>query len=498
MEPIDRETKAPSNDDKGLFILTRFTETTHAYDPDTCDLDHKIPGTPEPEPYDPETYATWGRRHFGEEWFQQRKTMLQERNIYHPPDEVYRERQVALRILEHTIENRPSRPCIRRGGKYGDGQNRLEDEGWQKIWARIAQTLPPELREDTSSPPSSTSGSPVPSDASIATGYDTYPPTPEPRATPPESRDPLEGLELGRKLFGWHEKEYQFFKFFLLEDRIDKRRAKREDEEGDDRYQAELDEISKVLKPLSDDPVERVQQHNRYYELMRDLDLRTQGWTEDQIEKNAKSVPLMWDIWEKHPALRKYATFPFQPKSQEKMDEMFRVWDAAGVDPAAQDELSRLWDFGGKPAPEPTGPGRDEDKDDEETRRQTVGQTPGGSSHLSDGRVTKVTARNSSPQKTPQSGRATHAQKSRPSKRQPPKRGPDSPGSGVIKSRNAVARAARQPSGRQHKTDCKQRASRRLAGQPPEFGLLPERGVAVPIATVTNPPNGRQTRKQQA
>lgn len=49
------------------------------YDPDTYDSDGRMPWTPEPEPYDPETYAAWGRKHFGEEWYQLRKAMLEER-----------------------------------------------------------------------------------------------------------------------------------------------------------------------------------------------------------------------------------------------------------------------------------------------------------------------------------------------------------------------------------------------------------------------------------
>lgn len=36
--------------------------------------------------------------------------MLQERNIYTKPDLVYKERQRALRVLEHKIEGRPFEP----------------------------------------------------------------------------------------------------------------------------------------------------------------------------------------------------------------------------------------------------------------------------------------------------------------------------------------------------------------------------------------------------
>jgi protoporphyrinogen oxidase len=38
--------------------------------------------TPEPKPYDPETYGAWGRKHFGEEWYEYRNTLLREGKTY--------------------------------------------------------------------------------------------------------------------------------------------------------------------------------------------------------------------------------------------------------------------------------------------------------------------------------------------------------------------------------------------------------------------------------
>jgi len=94
----ETETPAPQS-----YVMVEGEQmlVPQTYDPDTYDPDGRMPWTPEPEPYDPETYTAWGRKHFGEEWYQLRKTMLEERNIYHDP--IYKERQRALRIMEHKI-----------------------------------------------------------------------------------------------------------------------------------------------------------------------------------------------------------------------------------------------------------------------------------------------------------------------------------------------------------------------------------------------------------
>ena len=91
----DRESGNPDNKpDKTICwvhgIRMRIPQT---YDPETYDRDGRMPWTPEPEPYDPDTYATWGRKHFGDDWYEQRKTMLEGKNIY-DLDPVYRLRQV--------------------------------------------------------------------------------------------------------------------------------------------------------------------------------------------------------------------------------------------------------------------------------------------------------------------------------------------------------------------------------------------------------------------
>ncbi|KAJ9137662.1 hypothetical protein NKR23_g8951 [Pleurostoma richardsiae] len=63
--------------------------------------------TPEPEPYDEEAYTAWGRKHYGEDWYEQRELMFQERNLVKldvKDDHIYLERQKALRQMERERE----------------------------------------------------------------------------------------------------------------------------------------------------------------------------------------------------------------------------------------------------------------------------------------------------------------------------------------------------------------------------------------------------------
>lgn len=80
-------------------------EASHRHSPDgnhvdARDSDAQRPWTPEPEPYDEDVYTAWGRKHFGEDWYQQRSKMLEERDIYAREDPVYKARQEALRDME--------------------------------------------------------------------------------------------------------------------------------------------------------------------------------------------------------------------------------------------------------------------------------------------------------------------------------------------------------------------------------------------------------------
>lgn len=62
--------------------------------------------TPEPEPYDAKKYKAWGRKHYGDDWYEQRETMLQERNFLRCKwdDFIYVKRQKALREMERERE----------------------------------------------------------------------------------------------------------------------------------------------------------------------------------------------------------------------------------------------------------------------------------------------------------------------------------------------------------------------------------------------------------
>jgi hypothetical protein len=83
--------------------------------------------TPEPEPYDTEKYKAWGRKHYGDDWYEQRETMLQERNFLKSKgdDYIYKDRQKALREMER--EREQGRLSLKKG------------KTWQELqaWARM-------------------------------------------------------------------------------------------------------------------------------------------------------------------------------------------------------------------------------------------------------------------------------------------------------------------------------------------------------------------------
>ncbi|KAK3333600.1 hypothetical protein B0T19DRAFT_130748 [Cercophora scortea] len=245
------------------LVLGQEMAVPQTYDPDTYDPDRRMPWTPEPEPYDPEAYAAWGRKHFGQEWDNRRRTMLQERNIYMDGDPVYLDRQRALRVLEHQIEGRPFQP----GSRSGE----MKDQGWKRLWARMSKDLPPVEQESDSPPPDDSE--------SDLSGFNTYPPTPEPRSPTPIPDDPWELLELNRIRCRYTEEEYQFDKFFLKEHLIDKARKKHEDEEGDRRREKELDEIRKIRYLPG-----TLMVSGEYEERMRRFNLRAGGMTQQELD----------------------------------------------------------------------------------------------------------------------------------------------------------------------------------------------------------------------
>src|SRR6478735_6610319 len=179
------------------------------YDPDTYDFDARMPWTPEPEPYDPETYSAWGRKHFGEEWYQLRKSMLEERNPHHKYEPVYMGRQRALRVMEHQAEGRPFRPY-----SYFVGDD-IKDEGWKRLWARMSNNELGFPRSPSPPPPP-----PPPSD-SDSDSSESREPTPVPA-------EPWERIEYMRTHWHLTEEKYHFHRFFVREEIIDRARSRRE------------------------------------------------------------------------------------------------------------------------------------------------------------------------------------------------------------------------------------------------------------------------------
>lgn len=412
---------------------------SQTYDPDTYDPDRRMAWTPEPEPYDPETYAAWGRKHFGEDWYGQRKTMLQERDIYLDPDPVYKERQRALRVLEHKIEGRPFEP-----------QSGKSAESWKRLWARLSKDLP-----STRSGNNSASPMPLHDSDSDLSGYDTYAPTPESREPTPVPEDPWERLEFDRKRFRWDEEEYQFERIFLKEAIIDGTRRKREDEEGNRRREAELAEIRElqIKAQTCKDPDESWRFFLRSERRKKNFQLRSEGWTQEQVDAENRAAEARGrEIAEQlrtMPPLSK----PVISMTQEEMEEKHRAWDAMGLSREEQSELVEMFGF---PDINFATPDRGF-----------------GSTVVSQSRTTNF------PHQT-RSGRITKNTR----KRTP---------APSLNRRRALSklvireelinspRTAPQHRRRQRKIYEKGRASRRLAGQLPEFGLLPERGETPPL-----------------
>ncbi|KAI3325936.1 hypothetical protein HD806DRAFT_520658 [Xylariaceae sp. AK1471] len=248
-----------------VLVLGKEMLVPQTYDPDTYNPETRMPWTPEPEPYDPEKYAAWGRKHFGDDWHELRKVMLQERNIYLQYDRVYRERQRALRIMEHKIERRPFEPR--------DGW--MCDEGWKRVWTRISKDLGIKISSNPASPTPPKHSDDSDTDLS---GYDTYPPTLEPRDPTPLADDPWDRLEYNRRRFNWDEEEYQYEKIFLKEAIKDGVRTQHEDEDGDKqaRQKREAMESFRYADPARFSLEKRRSQAH--------VDLPKKGWTREQID----------------------------------------------------------------------------------------------------------------------------------------------------------------------------------------------------------------------
>jgi len=60
------KSRNPDCEPTGAIHLVEIPER---HDPDACDPGKRKLWTPEPEPYDPDIYAAWGRKHFGDDWY---------------------------------------------------------------------------------------------------------------------------------------------------------------------------------------------------------------------------------------------------------------------------------------------------------------------------------------------------------------------------------------------------------------------------------------------
>lgn len=128
---------------------------------DAPDPDAQRLWTPEPKPYDIDSdkYAAWGRKHFGEDWYQQRSIMLEERDIRVRVDPVYMARQKALQDMEKERETGRLPPSST--GSY-IGRGRVREWTWhgsqgawrwvrgQRRWAHrpncwVSNDVPPQV-----------------------------------------------------------------------------------------------------------------------------------------------------------------------------------------------------------------------------------------------------------------------------------------------------------------------------------------------------------------
>jgi len=461
-----QEPKAPPPNALVLGVPMWVPQT---FDPDTYNPDGQRPRTPEAEAAEPESYSAWGRERFGNDWFEQRRTMLQERNIYVITDRVYQARQRALRVLEHTTEGRPFRPYVQHtlsGDGTSYGEDNLQDKGWRRLWARLS---PPSV-ENPSTPPAS----PPPDDDGGDTdldGYNTYPPTPEPREATPFQDDPFERLERKRRLFQWDDEQHQFEKVFLQEQLIDEARTKREDEDGNKRREKELEEIQSLRQPLLEDPDERWRRHGEYERRMGHFRLREQGWTQQQIDTKDREdaeEARRWDEAKASEPSTKTGSVPITPK---ELDEIRSRWDASGTSKERQAQLIQIMRLDVQPS------GGDEVSENgllSPPRASTDRPAKGISNKTRGGRVGKSRQdrgrkANASSTRIPTAAATHDVQPKR--KRAPPA------------SKKAADDAASAPGQR--------RASRRLQGQTPEYGLLPE-GKAPPAPRQTSAPKGRK------
>ncbi|KAK0127971.1 hypothetical protein ONS96_007466 [Cadophora gregata f. sp. sojae] len=478
----DREpSKTFHEPDKIISLVSgAWIPVPRTYDPDTYDPEGQMPWTPEPEPYDPETYATWGRKHFGDDWYEQRRTMLQERNIY-GPDAVYRHRQRDLRVMEHKIEGRPFRP---RGEKL--------DEGWQRLWARLSKDLP-----SVETPGTLASFQLIDSGSNVSKKL----------------------LELNRRRFLWDQESYQFERILRKEALIDKARKHREDEEGDRRREEELEEIQKIIYLPG-----TLVKSGEYDDRMRKWNLRGKGWTQEQIEAADRADIAAWKWQMENPQPKGLSIFG-PPLTQEEKNK-YNAW-------CQKERAARLHIYGGHPPSESgttdeaaydtwrrnihtrVSRQREEDQREQEPRadatadasapekatKNTSRKTRGGRIIMDIAQSQSVANRDTRPRRItprlnpgsnagrrPKRARAidvlvkpeeSTAQIPRKTRKHQPK-ACQKRASAEAHDINSQVLQSKPHNTKKRKVYKQERRSRRLAGKLPEYGMLPERGATAP------------------
>jgi len=299
-------------------------------------------------------------------------------------------------------------------------------------------------------------------------GYDTYPPTPEHREYTPAPEDPWERLDHNRVIMEWDEEKYQFEKFFLKEVLIDEARKKCDDEKGDRERDAELEDIrrSRYIPGTQF-------QSSEYSIRMRQFNDRSKGVpTEAQIEAQRKANAAYVKLLHEQPNYRASALVPgVDAVTREEMVEIHRQWDSRGLSKETQAETVRMLKM-------PNIMSSETDKDAKiavQSQESNHRPPPDALHRTTSGRITKsatVPQRRSGGRR---GGRATQAvlrsAESPPSDRQRRSSRNTVPNE-HLNNRQTAAQDCRKP----RKTYKKERASRRLAGQQPEFGMLPEQG----------------------
>lgn len=426
------------------------------YDPDTYDPDAPLPGTPEPVSSSPQTYAAWGQKHFGEEWHNSRKTMLEERNIYLRYDKVYAERQIALRIIEHKIERRPFEPAKRAGG--------ILDADWKRWWARLSKQL-----KIPSGPPS-----PLPKMGDIPV-------------------DPREKLEFKRKYLGWDQERYHFEKMFLKEILKDRARSLREDADGD-KQASERREAMESCR--HSDPSRYAIENNRS---QAHVGRRKKGWTAEEIDAEFDADIALHEWGPKNPEPEGSGIYGTTATPEDRAASYIWEQNLNALKIRLYGELPPMGSgLGGFPVTEEERDAFDVWRKNIHARVSRRQQQGGLASASSDASATKKASNiRVSPPRRPTDilrrtrgsritkNAATHAEASPFYRR----RQPSEPDTLEELGNNTQTTSQHRPARR--KTYKKERASRRLAGELPEHGMLLGRGEVQPLywASSQQPPN---------